>query len=162
MKELKHILLAEDDPNDVELTLTALADHGLADAVQVVRDGAEALDYLFRRGDWAGRPEGHPVVVVLDIKMPKVDGIEVLRQLKADPDLRLTPVVMLTSSREERDLLESYRLGTNAYVVKPLDFNAFRAAVKQLGVFWALVNEPSPGAVARQGGASPSTGPDRS
>jgi CheY-like chemotaxis protein len=162
MKELKRIVLAEDDPNDVELTLTALADHGLADAVQVVRDGAEALEYLFRRGAWADRPEGHPVVIVLDIKMPKVDGVEVLRQLKADPDLRLIPVVMLTSSREERDLLQAYRLGTNAYVVKPLDFDAFRDAVKQLGIFWALVNEPAPGAVARQGGATPAAGPDRS
>lgn len=141
---LKRILMAEDDPNDVELTLTALAEHKLADEVQVVRDGAEALDYLYRRGAFAQRAAGDPVVVLLDIKMPKVDGVEVLRQIRADPRLRLMPVVILTSSREERDLVKSYRLGVNAYVVKPVDFRAFLDAVKELGVFWAVVNEPPP------------------
>jgi CheY-like chemotaxis protein len=144
MAALKRILLAEDDRNDVELTLTALAEHRLADEVQVVADGAEALDYLFRRGRYATRPEGQPVVILLDIKMPKVDGVEVLRQVKADPALRVIPVVMLTSSREERDLVESYRLGANAYVVKPVEFSDFMEAVNGLGVFWATVNEPPP------------------
>ncbi len=144
MSELKRILLAEDDPNDVELILTALAEHNLVNGVQVVKDGAEALDYLFRRGAFAGRSAGDPAVVLLDIKMPKVDGVEVLRQVKSDPQLRLMPVVILTSSREERDLVESYRLGANAYVVKPMDFHAFIDAVKELSVFWAIINEPPP------------------
>lgn len=144
MTGLRRILLAEDDPNDVELTLTALTDHAMVNEVDVVSDGAEALDYLFCRGKHAGRTTGLPAVVLLDIKMPKVDGVEVLRQLKADPLLRLVPVVMLTSSREERDLVESYRLGASAFVVKPVDLAAFIDAVKQVGVFWAVVNEPPP------------------
>lgn len=155
MSELRRILLAEDDPNDVELTLTALAEHHLANAVDVVRDGAEGLDYLFRRGPYADRPTRNPVVVLLDIKMPKVDGVEVLRQLKGDPDLRVVPVVMLTSSREERDLVESYRVGANAYVVKPVDFQAFMDVVKELGMFWAVTNEPPPGTVAEPVAAGP-------
>jgi len=144
MSDLKRILLAEDDPNDVELTLTALADYNLANEVHVVKDGAEALDYLFRRGAFADRPAGDPAVVLLDIKMPKVDGVEVLRQIKSDPALHIVPVVILTSSREEVDLMESYRLGANAYVVKPMDFHAFIEAVKELSIFWAVINEPPP------------------
>jgi len=135
----------EDDANDVELTLTALSDHGMANKVDVVRDGAEALDYLFCTGDHTGRATGLPAVVLLDIKLPKVDGVEVLRRIKADADLRVVPVVMLTSSREERDLVESYRLGANAFVVKPVEFSSFVDAVKQVGAFWAVVNEPPPG-----------------
>lgn len=150
MNDLKRILLAEDDPNDVELTLTALAEYNLANEVRVVKDGAEALDYLFRRGAFASRPPGDPAVVLLDIKMPKIDGVEVLRQIKSDPQLCLIPVVMLTSSREERDLVDSYRLGVNAYVVKPMDFHAFIEAVKELSVFWAVVNEPPPNSQAKR------------
>ncbi|MBE0596771.1 MAG: response regulator [Desulfuromonadales bacterium] len=144
MQTLKRILLAEDDPNDVELTMRALATYKLANAVHVVGDGAEALDYLFRRNAYADRPAGHPVVVLLDIKMPRVDGIEVLRQIKADPDLHVIPVVILTSSREERDVIESYRLGVNAFVVKPVDFHGFVDAVKEVGLFWAMINEAPP------------------
>lgn len=149
MNPLKRILLAEDDPNDVELTLTALGEHNLVNGVQVVRDGQQALDYLYCRGEFTGRPPVEPVVVLLDIKMPKVGGLEVLRRIKADPALQALPVVILTSSREERDLVESYRLGVNAYVVKPVEFNAFVDAVRELGVFWALVNEPPPGTVGK-------------
>jgi CheY-like chemotaxis protein len=145
MRELKRILLAEDNPGDVELTLAALGEHQLANEVVVVRDGAEALDYLRRRGAYATRLEGHPAVVLLDVKMPKVDGLDVLRQLKSDAALRSIPVVMLTSSREETDLVESYTLGVNAYVVKPVEFREFIAAVKNLGLFWAVLNEPPPG-----------------
>ena len=141
---IRRILLAEDDPNDVELTLTALKDHGMANEVDVVSDGAEALDYLFGRGQYQGKASGVPAVVLLDIKMPKIDGVEVLRQLKASAELRMVPVVMLTSSREERDLVECYRLGANAFVVKPVDFAEFIDAVKQVGAFWAVVNEPPP------------------
>lgn len=144
MSELKRILLVEDDPNDVELTFMALAEYHLANEVLTVPDGAEALDYLFRRGRYAGREESSPAVILLDVKMPRVGGIEVLRQIKSDPQLRTVPVVMLTSSREESDLVESYDLGANAYVVKPVDFHAFAEAVKRLGVFWLLVNEPPP------------------
>ncbi|MBM2803244.1 MAG: response regulator with CheY-like receiver domain and winged-helix DNA-binding domain, partial [Deltaproteobacteria bacterium] len=120
--EVKRILLAEDDANDVELILAALEEHHLANDVVVVRDGEQALDYLYRRGDFRDRPEGNPVLVLLDLKMPKVDGLEVLRQVKSEPSLRIIPVVMLTSSREERDVIEGYRLGANAYVVKPVEF----------------------------------------
>ncbi len=142
--ELKRILLAEDNPNDAELALCALDEHRLAHEVMVVRDGAEALDYLFRRGRHAGRPAGHPVVAFLDLKMPRVDGLSLLRQMKADPELRTIPVVMLTSSREEQDVVRSYQAGANAYVVKPVDFQEFVKAVKQLGQFWVHVNEPPP------------------
>jgi CheY-like chemotaxis protein len=145
MTELKRIVLAEDNPNDVELTLAALAEINLANEVVVVRDGAETLDYLYRRNDYANRPEGNPVVLLLDLKMPKMDGLDVLRVLKADETLKTIPVVMLTSSREEQDLVGSYTLGANAYVVKPVDFRAFIDAVRQLGAFWAVVNEPPPG-----------------
>lgn len=142
MVELRRILMAEDSANDIELTLAALAEHRLANQVDIARDGAEALDYLYRRGAYADRPPGNPVVMLLDLKMPKVDGLEVLRQVKSDPNLKTIPVVMLTSSREEGDLLRSYELGVNAYVVKPVDFGDFMGAIKHLGGFWGLINEP--------------------
>jgi CheY-like chemotaxis protein len=145
MTELKRIVLAEDNPNDVELTLAALGEINLANEVVVVRDGAETLDYLYRRNAYATRPPGNPAVLLLDLKMPKVDGLDVLRALKADEGLKTIPVVMLTSSREEQDLIRSYKLGANAYVVKPVDFRSFIDAVRQLGAFWAVVNEPPPG-----------------
>src|ERR1043165_9333735 len=138
--QLKRILLAEDNANDVELTMTALEHHNLANEVVVARDGEEALDYLFCRGAYLGREEGHPAVVLLDLKMPKIDGMEVLKQVKEDPELRTIPVVILTSSREDQDLVESYNLGVNAYVVKPVDFREFIDAVKELGLFWSIIN----------------------
>jgi CheY-like chemotaxis protein len=147
MKPLRCILLAEDNPNDIELTLSALAEHNLANEVVVTRDGEEALDYLLRRDRYRLRADGNPAVVLLDLKMPKVDGLEVLRAIKSDDRLKTIPVVMLTSSREESDLIRSYALGVNAYVVKPVDFQAFVEAVKQVGVFWAVHNEPPPGGV---------------
>ena len=146
--ELKRIVLAEDNPNDVELTLAALAEINLVNEVVVLRDGAETLDYLFRRNAYAGRAPGNPAVLLLDLKMPKVDGLEVLRELKAEDALKTIPVVMLTSSREEQDLVRSYQLGVNAYVVKPVDFRAFIDAVRQLGAFWGVINEPPPGGSA--------------
>jgi len=142
--ELKHIVLAEDNANDVELTLTALRENRVINEVVVVRDGEEALDYLYKRNRYADRPGGNPALVLLDLKMPKVDGIEVLRHVKADPALRSIPVVVLTSSREEQDLVRTYDLGVNAYVVKPVDFHEFIDAVKLLGGFWAVVNETPP------------------
>lgn len=143
MNGLRRILLAEDNAKDVELVLTALEEHNLANEVIVARDGAEALDYLYSRGKFETRTDRqNPVVVLLDMKMPKVDGIEVLKQIKSDPDLKAMPVVMLTSSREEKDLAQSYQLGANAYVVKPVNFQEFLKAVKDLGAFWALINEP--------------------
>jgi CheY-like chemotaxis protein len=147
MTEMKRILLVEDTPNDVELTLAALEENNLANEVVVVRDGAEALDYLYRRGIFKLRTTGHPAVVLLDLKLPKVDGLEVLQQVKGDPDLRSVPIVMLTSSREEQDLVRSYDLGVNAYVVKPVGFADFVTALKELGLFWAVINEPPPGSV---------------
>lgn len=137
------ILLVEDSALDVELTIASLAKF-VANPVDVARDGAEALDYLFRRGAFAGRDTGTPVLVMLDLKMPKVDGLEVLRTIKADPTLKQIPVVVLTSSREQRDVIQSYKLGVNAYVVKPVEFEKFVDAVKQLGLFWLLLNEPPP------------------
>ena len=148
MGELKRILLVEDSPNDVELTLTALELNHLANEVIVARDGEEALDFLYRRGIFKLRSEGSPAVVLLDLKLPKVDGLEVLQTLKSDDNLRTIPVVMLTSSREEQDLLRSYNLGVNAYVVKPVDFQEFVAALREIGMFWAVLNEPPPGSVA--------------
>lgn len=145
MNELRSILLAEDNPNDVELTLSALAENNLVNDVVVASDGAEALDYLYCRGRFKMRTPGNPTVVLLDLKMPKVDGIEVLRTIKQDKSLRSIPVVMLTSSREEMDLMSTYKLGVNAYVVKPVDFQDFVEAVKQLGVFWTVHNQPPPG-----------------
>jgi len=151
MKPLKRILLAEDSPKDVDLTLAALDEHHLANEVVVTRDGAEALDYLYARGAYASREPSLPAVVLLDIKMPKVTGIEVLQQMKSDENLKKIPVVMLTSSREEPDLEASYALGANAYVVKPVDFQQFVAAVKQVGAFWAVLNEPPPTSLQRIG-----------
>ena len=141
---IKKILLAEDDPQDVELTLAALEEHHLANQVAVVRDGTEALDYLYRRGKFNNRAGGNPILVLLDNKMPKVSGLEVLKTIRADAHLKTIPVVALTSSRETPDLIEFYKHGVNAYVVKPVDFGEFVKAVKQLGVFWAAVNEPPP------------------
>jgi CheY-like chemotaxis protein len=149
MAPLKRILLVEDNERDVELTLAALEEHNLANEVVIARDGAEALDYLHRRGKFAAHANGLPVVVLLDLKMPKVDGLEVLRQMRADTTLKPVPVVMITSSREEQDLVNSYQLGVNAYVVKPVDFQKFLESVKQIGFFWAIINEPPPGSVKR-------------
>jgi DNA-binding response OmpR family regulator len=149
MSNLGRILLVEDDPKDVELTLTALEEYKLANEVVVARDGEEALDYLYRRGNFATRSTDNPAVLLLDLKLPKVDGLEVLQQIKADAKLKLIPVVVLTSSHEERDMITSYKLGVNAYVVKPVDFHEFVNAVKELGIFWALVNEPPPGSVKK-------------
>ena len=149
MAPLKRILLAEDNERDVELTLAALDEHNLANEVVVARDGAEALDYLCGRGKFTGHANGLPVVVLLDLKMPKVDGLEVLRQMRDNPNLRHVPVVMVTSSREEQDLIRSYELGVNAYVVKPVDFQKFVESVKEIGMFWAIINEPPPGGVRR-------------
>ena len=150
MDRLPRILIVEDDPRDVELTLTALDQYNLANEVVVVGDGEEALDYLRRQGKFMARANDNPVVVLLDLKLPKMDGLEVLGQIKGDEALRVIPVVVLTSSREERDMVASYKLGVNAYVVKPVDFHEFVNAVKELGVFWALINEPPPGSMRRQ------------
>jgi len=141
---IKRILIVEDSELDLELTISALRDSHFMNEVDVARDGAEALDYLYRRGAFASRPDVLPVVVLLDLKMPKVNGLEVLERMKTDPRLKNIPVVMLTSSREEQDLVRSYELGVNAFVVKPVDFPQFAESVKQLGMFWALVNEPPP------------------
>jgi CheY-like chemotaxis protein len=145
--KLKRILLAEDNPRDVELALEALEENKLANDVVVVRNGAEALDYLYRRGEYSGRPAGNPAVVLLDLKMPKVDGLEVLRTIKSDEHMKVVPIVMLTSSREEQDLVRSYQLGANAYVVKPIDFQQVVDAIRQLGLFWAVLNEVPPDTV---------------
>jgi CheY-like chemotaxis protein len=142
MTDLKRILLVEDSPHDVELVLTSLANNHLGNEVVVVRDGEEALDYLYRRGIFRMRMEGDPIVVLLDLKLPKVDGLEVLAQVKSDSTLRLLPIVVLTSSQEEPDLVRCYELGANAYVVKPIDFHDFMEAIKQIGLFWAVVNQP--------------------
>ncbi len=149
MEELKRILLVEDDVNDVELTLESLKEYNLANEVVVARDGEEALDYLYRRNNFAVIPTGKPVVIFLDIKMPRMNGLEVLRKIKNDDDLKLIPVVMVTSSQEEPDLQEAYELGANAYVVKPVDVQQFMKAVKELGVFWAVFNVPPPGTINR-------------
>ena len=141
------VLLVEDNPKDLELTLLALEKSNLANDVITVRDGAEALDYLFRRGQFASRTKGSPAVVLLDLKLPKVDGIQVLEAIKAEPELQSLPVVMLTTSREETDLSRSYKMGVNAYVVKPVAFKDFIEAIRELGIFWAVVNEPPPGSL---------------
>ena len=144
------ILLVEDNPDDVELTLHALRQEKLANSVEIARDGEEALDYIFCRGKHAGRKFDHqPRLVLLDLKLPKVDGMEVLRALKADPRTRAVPVVILTSSKEEKDLVNGYKLGVNAYIQKPVDFEQFRSIVKELGLFWLVVNQPPPVAAFR-------------
>ena len=150
MSDLKRILLVEDSAHDVELTLAALEENRLANEVVVARDGQEALDYLNCRGIFKLRRAGHPAVVLLDLKLPKIDGLEVLKQIKEDEQLRAIPVVMLTSSREEKDLVRSYNLGVNAYVVKPVDFHEFVDSLRELGLFWAVINQPPPGSVPRQ------------
>jgi len=144
------ILLVEDDAEDIELTLRALGEYHLANEVVVVRDGEEALDYLYSRGVYKSRARGNPAVMLLDLKLPKVDGLEVLQAVRGNDTLRLIPVVVLTSSREERDMVASYKLGVNGYVVKPVDFHEFVNAIKELGVFWAVINEPPPGSVAKR------------
>jgi CheY-like chemotaxis protein len=149
MTTLGRILIVEDDPNDVELTLTALADYNLANEVVVTRDGQQALDFLYCRGEFSTRAPGNPAVMLLDLKLPRIGGLEVLQQVKSDENLKTIPVVVLTSSNEEKDMMRSYRLGVNAYVVKPVDFHEFVNAVKELGVFWAVINEPPPGSVRK-------------
>jgi CheY-like chemotaxis protein len=149
MSTLGRILIVEDDPNDVELTLTALEEYNLANEVIVTRDGEEALDYLYCRGSFKTRSNDNPAVLLLDLKLPKRDGLEVLRQIKSDEKLKLIPVVVLTSSHEERDVVASYKLGVNAYVVKPVDFHEFVNAVKELGIFWAVINESPPGCMKK-------------
>jgi CheY-like chemotaxis protein len=144
---LKPILLVEDDKRDLELTLIALERSQLANEVVIMRDGAQALDYLRREGEHAARSEGNPAVILLDLKLPKVTGLEVLEAVRGDPALRSVPVVMLTSSQEESDVLKSYELGVNAYVVKPVAFERFVSAIAELGVFWAVLNEPPPGSL---------------
>ncbi len=144
MKNLKRMLLAEDDDGDIELTLAALTEINLANKIDVVNDGEEALDYLFKRASYKNRTSDNPVVVLLDLKMPKVDGLEVLKQIKEDERLRSIPVVILTSSKMESDLVASYELGVNAYVVKPVEFENFITAIKELGSFWAILNETPP------------------
>lgn len=147
MSKLGQILLVEDDPRDLELTLTALEEYNLANEVVAAHDGEEALDYLFGRGKFSGRADGVPAVMLLDLKLPKVNGLEVLQQVRLDERLKMLPVVVLTSSHEEKDVIRSYELGVNAYVVKPVDFHAFVNAVKELGFFWAVINEPPPGSL---------------
>ncbi len=149
MNKLGRILLVGDDPKDVELTLTALEEYNLANEVIVARDGEEALEYLYFRGKFKTRSSDNPAVILLDLKLPKVDGLEVLKQIKSEEKLRMIPVVVLTSSKEEKDMVASYRLGVNAYVVKPVDFHEFVNAIKELGVFWAVINEPPPGSVRK-------------
>jgi len=149
MNTLGRILLVEDDPKDVELTLTALEEYNLANEVIVARDGEEALEYLYSRGKFKTRSSGNPAVVLLDLKLPKVDGLEVLKQVKSEENLRMIPIVVLTSSKEEKDMVASYKLGVSAYVVKPVDFHEFVNAIKELGIFWAVINEPPPGSVRK-------------
>jgi len=144
---LEPILLVEDDKRDLELTLIALERSQLANDVVVVRDGAQALDYLRRDGEHSGRDVGNPAVILLDLKLPKLTGLEVLKEVRADPLLRSVPVVMLTSSQEEADVFKSFELGVNAYVVKPVIFEQFVSAIAELGVFWAVLNEPPPGSL---------------
>lgn len=149
MTDLKRILLVEDSPQDVELTLGALEENKLANEVVVVRDGEEALEYLYRRGRFKLRSPGHPAVVLLDLKLPKLSGLEVLSRVKSDESLKTIPIVMLTSSREDRDLQQSYKMGVNAYVVKPVNFQDFVSSMKELGLFWAVINEPPPGSLGK-------------
>jgi len=148
-EKLGRILLVEDDPKDVELTLEALEEYHLANEVVVARDGQQALDYLYCRGDFSNRTADNPAVMLLDLKLPKIDGLEVLQQIKSDERFKMIPVVVLTSSHEEKDMMRSYQLGVNAYVVKPVDFHEFVNAVRELGVFWAVINEPPPGSIRK-------------
>jgi DNA-binding response OmpR family regulator len=148
-EKIGRILMVEDDPKDVELTLTALEEYNLANEVVVTGNGADALDYLYCRGKFSARSGEKPAVMLLDLKLPKVDGLEVLKQVKSDENLKMIPVVVLTSSREEKDMVASYRLGVNAYVVKPVDFHEFVNAIRELGVFWAIINAPPPGSVRK-------------
>jgi DNA-binding response OmpR family regulator len=150
METIGRILLVEDDPKDTELTMTALEEYNLSNEVVVAVDGEEALDYLYYRGKFQRRSGENPAVMLLDLKLPKIDGLEVLQRVKADANLKMIPVVVLTSSREERDMLSSYKLGVNAYVVKPVDFHEFVNAIKELGVFWAIINEAPPGSVRKK------------
>ena len=150
MTTIGRILLVEDDPKDTELTMTALEEYNLGNEVVVAGDGEEALDYLYCRGTFEGRSGENPAVLLLDLKLPKVDGLQVLATIKADDKLKMIPVVVLTSSREERDMVASYKLGVNAYVVKPVDFHEFVNAIKELGVFWAIINEPPPGSIRKK------------
>ena len=150
METIGRILLVEDDPKDTELTMTALEEYNLSNEVVVATDGEEALDYLYYRGKFQRRSGENPAVMLLDLKLPKIDGLEVLQRVKADANLKMIPVVVLTSSREERDMLSSYKLGVNAYVVKPVDFHEFVNAIKELGVFWAIINEAPPGSVRKR------------
>jgi DNA-binding response OmpR family regulator len=150
MTTLGRILLVEDDLKDTELTMTALEEYNLSNEVVVARDGEEALDYLYCRGKFSTRTSENPAVLLLDLKLPKVDGLEVLQQIRSDEKLKWIPVVVLTSSREERDMVASYKLGVNAYVVKPVDFHEFVNAIKELGVFWAIINEPPPGSIRKK------------
>ena len=145
MSTLKPILIVEDSSNDLELTLNALEKSRLANEVIVARDGAEGAEYLFRRGQYAERPVGNPAVVLLDLKLPKIDGLELLKMVRENEETGRTPIVLLTSSREERDVITGYKLGVNAYVVKPVNFGEFVQAIQDLGVFWAVLNEPPPG-----------------
>lgn len=153
MSTIGRILLVDDSLRDTELALDALDQYHLANEVVTLRDGVEALDYLYRRGPFAGRTNGNPAVILLDLKMPRVDGMEVLQQVKSDPALRMIPIVVMTSSREEKDLLSSYQHGVNAYVVKPLNFHELVDAVKLVGGFWAVLNEAPPGTLSQRGGA---------
>jgi DNA-binding response OmpR family regulator len=150
MTTIGRILLVEDDPKDTELTMTALEEYHLSNEVVIAADGEEALDYLYYRGKFQGRGGENPAVMLLDLKLPKIDGLEVLERIKSDDKLKMIPVVVLTSSREERDMVASYRLGVNAYVVKPVDFHEFVNAIKELGMFWAIINEAPPGSVKKQ------------
>ncbi len=150
MNGLGRILLVEDDPKDIELTLEALGEYNLANEVEVVRDGEQALDFLYCRGNYGARAKENPAVLLLDLKLPKVNGLEVLQQIRSDAKLKLMPVVVLTSSREEKDMLGSYELGVNAYVVKPVDFHEFVNAIKELGIFWAIINEAPPGSMGKR------------
>jgi CheY-like chemotaxis protein len=150
MTDIGRILLVEDDPKDVDLTMTALEEYNLSNEVVVASDGEEALDFLYHRGKFQMRSGENPAVLLLDLKLPKVDGLEVLQKIKADENLKFIPVVVLTSSREEKDMVRSYQLGVNAYVVKPVDFHEFVNAIKELGVFWAVINEPPPGSARKK------------
>jgi DNA-binding response OmpR family regulator len=150
MESIGRILLVEDDPKDTELTMTALEEYNLSNEVVVAIDGEEALDYLYYQGRFQRRSGDNPAVILLDLKLPKIDGLEVLQRVKADDKLKMIPIVVLTSSREERDMVASYKLGVNAYVVKPVDFHEFVNAIKELGVFWAIINEPPPGSIRKK------------